>query len=628
MTTYEVALAFEDGITRFVTCRDTQTIADASYLRGINIPVDCTDGVCGTCKAFCESGSYEVGSHLQDALDEDEEAAGHLLPCVTRPRSDLVLQIACTSEVAKTRAAGYGGTLVELQRLSATTVQIGVEIPNRAELTFLPGQYVNIAVPGTDVTRSYSFSNAPHEERLTFLVKLTPGGAMSTYLADRAAIGDGITFTGPHGSFFLREAENPLLLLAGGTGLAPILSILRKLRGDGSGRKAHVVYGVNTDEDLVALDEIAEIAAELPGLTSDYCVTDPGSTAANKGPERAYVTSLIAPEHLYDGAVAVYTCGPPPMVDAVRRHFIDVGTEPVGFYYEKFALAVPAQAEETPVVEALVEAVAPAVRPAAWREALHLVPDARAVAGQVMLPYAEIDGWPERVPVRDEGDTMRRLAGQLMSPSGAGGRVVGPLDEDDQVVVATTGSRSIGGQEVFRSWLAELAPAPAPPPAAVASDGYQIGEDHPGIDYSDALFTAREALELGALELTIGRLTHQQLTGYRLLAEATVPWVGGDRIVDAARWTETNSAFHDYLFTLTGNEHLLQAYHVLGVRGRMTEVLCDGCWIDPRSAQDHLDIVDAFQAADRDATRALIIAHSERARETMRRAVADQLAAR
>ena len=69
---HRIALAFEDGITRFITCRDSQTIADASYLRGINIPVDCTDGVCGTCKALCESGSYEIGSHLRDALDQDE----------------------------------------------------------------------------------------------------------------------------------------------------------------------------------------------------------------------------------------------------------------------------------------------------------------------------------------------------------------------------------------------------------------------------------------------------------------------------------------------------------------------------------------------------------------------------
>ena len=102
---------------------------------------------------------------------------------------------------------------------------------------------------------------------------------MSNYLAERAAVGDEITFTGPHGSFFLRETERPVLLLAGGTGLAPILSMLRKLRADGSHRKAHLVYGVSTDEDLVELDQLAEIAAGLTGFTWDYCVADPASTA-------------------------------------------------------------------------------------------------------------------------------------------------------------------------------------------------------------------------------------------------------------------------------------------------------------------------------------------------------------
>ncbi|WP_329812865.1 FAD-binding oxidoreductase, partial [Streptomyces sp. GSL17-113] len=78
---------------------------------------------------------------------------------------------------------------------------------------FLPGQYVNITVPGTGQSRSYSFSNAPDDERLTFLVKLTPGGVMSDYLTERAAVGDELTFTGPNGSFFLRDTARPLVLL-------------------------------------------------------------------------------------------------------------------------------------------------------------------------------------------------------------------------------------------------------------------------------------------------------------------------------------------------------------------------------------------------------------------------------
>src|SRR5687767_1468765 len=160
---HTVALAFEDGVTRFITCRDDQTVADASYRQRINIPLDCRDGACGTCKALCESGTYDGGTYIDDALAPDEAAAGYVLPCSMKPRSDLVLQIASTSEVAKTRTTTYTGTLTQLDRLSATTVAIGVDIPNRTDLAFLPGQYVNIAVPGTDCTRSYSFANGPQD---------------------------------------------------------------------------------------------------------------------------------------------------------------------------------------------------------------------------------------------------------------------------------------------------------------------------------------------------------------------------------------------------------------------------------------------------------------------------------
>src|SRR3954471_8134359 len=161
---HRVALAFEDGVTRFITCRDDQTVADASYRARINIPMDCRDGVCGTCKAFCASGVYDGGSHLPAPPSAHEAAAGHVLTCQLKPRSDLVLQIATTSAVAKTSAATHRGTVTALDRLSPTTVGLTVEIDDRDALAFLPGQYVNIAVPGTEESRSYSFSSAPQDK--------------------------------------------------------------------------------------------------------------------------------------------------------------------------------------------------------------------------------------------------------------------------------------------------------------------------------------------------------------------------------------------------------------------------------------------------------------------------------
>ncbi|GAA2485227.1 benzoate 1,2-dioxygenase electron transfer component BenC [Terrabacter carboxydivorans] len=630
---HQVALAFEDGVTRFITCREDQTVADASYRQRINIPLDCRDGACGTCKAFCESGDYDGGSYIDDALSPDEAERGFVLPCSMRPRSDLVLQVASTSEVAKTRAATYAGTLVGLERLSRTTVEIAVEIPDREELAFLPGQYVNIAVPATEVTRSYSFSNAPHEERLTFLVKLTPGGAMSSYLEERAAVGDEITFTGPHGSFFLRETDRPVLLLAGGTGLAPILSMLRKLQHEGSDRTAHLVYGVSTDEDLVAVDQIERAAAGLVNLTWDHCVSDPASSARNKG----YVMSLIEPEHLHDGDVAIYLCGPPPMVEAVRSHVSEAGLELTGFYYEKFALAVPSAAapqasdtEETPApADVADDTTAPVAQPAPTGAAapspvideLVYAVDARAVAGQQVLASVHLPAWTGERRHTDDGDSARRIAGQVVAPiDDRPGASSSPLDVDASL--HPSGARGLAGQVVFPA--ADIPSVPTATAAApTTADGYQIGEEHPDVRSSDAIFEARQALELGALELTVGRLTSQQLAGYRLLAESTLPYVDGDRFVDAHAYTETNAAFHDYLFAQTRNEHLLQAYRALGVKGRMEEALRTATWCHPQCATDHVAIVDAFEAADRERARDLIAAHAERSKQTMRRAMAE-----
>lgn len=629
--THQVALSFEDGVTRFITCRSDQTVADASYRQRINIPLDCRDGACGTCKAFCESGEYDGGTYIEDALSGDEAAKGYALPCSMRPRSDLVLQIASTSEVAKTKAATYTGTISALDRLSPTTLELKVDLANRDELAFLPGQYVNIDVPGTDEKRSYSFSNAPHEAELSFLVKLSAGGVMSDYLTGRAAVGDELRLTGPHGSFFLRETDRPVLLLAGGTGLAPVLSMLRKLQADGSDRIAHLVYGVSTDDDLVCLQELSQLTSVLPGFTWDHCVSDPGSTARHKG----HVTDLIGPEHLHGGDVALYLCGPPAMVESVRQSVATAGVEPTGFYYEKFALAAAGQ-----VTAPGTSAVATASQAAPLDELL-LAEDARDFAGRKMLPRDALAPMEGAVPV-DDADVIRALGGQLLHRAGTDPSAARSALDVSSELISGHATGTVGSQQLFATVAPEpldtaapqqirtsAASATAGPPTGqeTAPDGYQIGEEHPDINSSDAIFEAREALELGALELVIGRLSSGQLTGYRLLAESTVPYVEGDRFVDAAAYTETNAAFHDYLFALTGNEHLLRAYQALGVKGRMSEVLVNATWCNPRCATDHVEIVDAFEAGDRASAQRLIIEHASRSKETMRRAMRDAAAA-
>jgi benzoate/toluate 1,2-dioxygenase reductase component len=329
---HSIALNFEDGFNRFVEGRPGETVADASYRVGINIPLDCRDGACGTCKCRVQSGEYESGDYIEDALTEEEAAEGLALACQMRPKTDVVVDIFASSEVCKTKGQAFQARLASVDKLSDTTIAFTLE--GAGPLSFLPGQYVNVLVPGTDQRRSYSFSSPPGAETQSFLVRDIQPGLMSTFLRERATSGTPMEFIGPSGSFYLREIRRPVLFLAGGTGLAPFLSMLGKIAETGSGgQPVRMVYGVSNDTDLVGVDRLEEFAARIPDFAFSTCVAAEGSAHARKG----YVMAHIEPAHLNGGEVDVYLCGPPPMVDAVRSWLAGQGVAPANFYYEKFS---------------------------------------------------------------------------------------------------------------------------------------------------------------------------------------------------------------------------------------------------------------------------------------------------
>ena len=329
--THRIALNFEDDVTRFITARDGETIADAAYRERINIPLDCRDGACGTCRCHVESGGYDPGSYSEDALTAEEAAQGFALACQARPTADMVVSIAASSDVCKTAAHSVAARLAAVERLSPTAIAFTVEA--EAPLPFLPGQYANVTVPGTDQRRSYSFSSAPGSARFSFLVRDIPRGVMSGWLRDQAVPGAAMSLAGPAGSFYLRPLARPVVMLAGGTGLAPFLSMLGQLAEAGAMQPVHLVYGVTHDADLVELAALEAFAARLRGFTFTTCVADP----AGAHPRKGYVTDHLAPAALHGGDVDVYLCGPPAMVEAVRLWLAAQGIVPAHFYFEKFS---------------------------------------------------------------------------------------------------------------------------------------------------------------------------------------------------------------------------------------------------------------------------------------------------
>lgn len=332
---HHIALQFEDGITRFISCNDNEKLSDAAYRQKINIPLDCRDGACGTCRGHCESGSYDLpaSSYIEDALTPEEAAQGHILACQMRPKSDCVVKIPATSSACKTAVGSYAATVASVRHLSPSTIAFALDLADPMALDFLPGQYVNVAIPGTTLTRSYSFSCAPGAAQAQFVVRNVPGGRMSGYLSDIARPGEAASFTGPYGSFYLRPVQRPLLMLAGGTGIAPFLSMLGALAAHGFTQPVRMVYAVTNEHDLVELEQLDRIAAAHPQFSCITCVAAPDSSHARKG----YATAHVEAAWMNGGDVDVYLCGPVAMVDAVRAWLNETGTTPANFYYEKFS---------------------------------------------------------------------------------------------------------------------------------------------------------------------------------------------------------------------------------------------------------------------------------------------------
>jgi benzoate/toluate 1,2-dioxygenase reductase subunit len=332
---HTIALQFEDGVTRFISCNPNEKLSDAAYRQKVNIPLDCRDGACGTCRGLCESGSYDMppDSYIEDALEEKDAAAGYVLACQMRPTSDCVVRIPATSAACKTGVGDFPGKIAAVEQLSPSTIRFSVALDTPDLLDFLPGQYVNVTVPGTGQTRSYSFGSAPGAAHASFVVRNVPNGLMSTWLTGQAQAGAQVSFSGPYGSFYLRPVARPVLMLAGGTGIAPFLSMLDVLASKGFPHPVRLIYAVTNDHDLVGLDHLDLISAAHAQFQYLTCVAHEASDHPRKG----YATAHVEPAWMNGGDLDVYLCGPVPMVEAVRGWLDSTGIKPNSFHFEKFS---------------------------------------------------------------------------------------------------------------------------------------------------------------------------------------------------------------------------------------------------------------------------------------------------
>ncbi|MDY0206700.1 MAG: anthranilate 1,2-dioxygenase electron transfer component AntC [Pseudomonas sp.] len=336
---HKVALNFSDGRTHFVNITPSETLIDAALRHGLILPVDCRQGVCASCKGTCQSGEYDLEYVDDDALSQDDLAKRAILACQMRVKSDCTVLFDFDSTLCSSAGPELiHSTITQVEMLSDSTAILHLDASARkGQLDFLPGQYAHIEVPGTDEWRSYSFACQPQDNnQLQFLMRLLPNGVMSNYLRDQAKSGDVVNLKAPLGAFYLHQITRPLVMVAGGTGLAAFLGMLDQMKSNPSSSNNDITlfYGVTRPEDICELKRLELYQHVIPGFRFHTIVMQPDEYWHGA---QGVVTDLFEEHHFNGGEVDAYLCGPPPMVEAVKGWLDNRQMANARIYFEKFS---------------------------------------------------------------------------------------------------------------------------------------------------------------------------------------------------------------------------------------------------------------------------------------------------
>jgi propane monooxygenase reductase subunit len=317
---------------------EEQTVLRSASEQGLMLMHGCKEGQCASCKSFVLDGDdIELDRYSTFALPDYELEEGFTLLCRAHVYEDVTIELLNFDEEMIRSGLPIQNAVAEVVSIEAVTHDLRhlvLRLIEPAEITFFPGQYMDIAVPGTDVTRSFSMANTSSRDngRLEFVIKVYPDGVFSTFLNSRLRVGDRLDLTGPFGVFTLRDAPDAdLVFVGGGAGLAPILALLRSMAERGISRKATYYYGARTRKDLCFEEELHALEAALPNFT--YV---PALSEEEWEGETGLITDVVKRhEDNLKGAHA-YVCGPPPMVEAAMAVLTRLGVAEKQIYYDKF----------------------------------------------------------------------------------------------------------------------------------------------------------------------------------------------------------------------------------------------------------------------------------------------------
>jgi CDP-4-dehydro-6-deoxyglucose reductase len=304
-----------------------ETLLAAAIQQGIALPYGCRDGACGSCKSRLLAGQVVHGAHQLKALSAAEQAAGLILTCCATPQSDCVVEARSVPGAGEFAVQKMPTRVISLQRPAPDVVILRLQLPANQHVQYHAGQYVEFILAG-GARRSYSMANAPGRlgspPAIELHIRHLPGGLFTDAVFGTMKVKDILRLEGPFGSFFLRneaaDQTRPMILLASGTGLAPIKALVEQLQDSASTRPAWLYWGCRSRADLYLHDWALQTAADNPWLRYIPVLSEPKSADAWTGR-----TGLVHQAVMADcpdlAGHQVYACGAPAMVDAAQRDF-------------------------------------------------------------------------------------------------------------------------------------------------------------------------------------------------------------------------------------------------------------------------------------------------------------------
>ena len=310
-----------------------KTVLQAGLDAGYELPYSCREGVCRTCRGTIREGTVDYGHVSPRYLSEDDKAKGYALFCQAKPLADLVVEVRELAGLHGIRPKILPGRVERLDKPAPDVAILGVKLPANANFKFVAGQYADFLLKDGK-RRSYSIANPPSEQgvgALEFHIRQTPGGLFTEQVFTTLKVRDLLRFEGPLGTFYLREeSDKQIVMVASGTGFAPIKAICEYARAKGIERPITLYWGCRIERDLY-MNDIAQ-SWTRPGFRYVPVLSDQQWSG-----RMGFVHRAVMEDFPDMSGVQVYACGAPVMVDAARRDFsAQCGLPPDEFYADSF----------------------------------------------------------------------------------------------------------------------------------------------------------------------------------------------------------------------------------------------------------------------------------------------------